>query len=116
MLSAQGCSGRHSTNRRGEEKKKKKKNCGAPLSEKDSFCQKCGAKTDRTPKKKKTGVVKWILITAGILLAIFAAAALFMEEDAGSSASEAEPAGSAGNQAYTELSDVYAEKVRGMDW
>ena len=73
------------------------KNCGAPLGEKDSFCQKCGAKTDGTPKKKKTGVVKWILIAAGILLAVFAAAVLFMEEDAGSSTSTAEPAGSAGN-------------------
>ena len=30
------------------------KNCGAPLGEKDSFCQKCGA---------KTGAVKWILIS-----------------------------------------------------
>ena len=80
------------------------KNCGAPLGEKDSFCQKCGAKTGGTPKKKKTGAVKWILIAAGILLAVFAAAVLFREEDAGSSTSTAEPAGSAGNQAYTELS------------
>lgn len=77
------------------------KNCGAPLDEKDSFCQKCGAKIDGTPKKKKTGAVKWILIAAGILLAVFAAAVLFMEEDAGSSPSMSEHAG---NQAYTELS------------
>ena len=39
------------------------KNCGAPLDEKDSFCQKCGAKTGETPKKKKTDAVKWILIS-----------------------------------------------------
>ncbi len=83
------------------------KNCGAPLDEKDSFCQKCGAKTDGAPKKKKTGAVKWILIAAGILLAVFAAAVLFMEEDAGSTSSS-EPAGSAGKQAYTELSGYAA--------
>lgn len=77
------------------------KNCGAPLDEKDSFCQKCGAKTDGTPKKKKAGAVKWILIASGILLAVFAAAVLFMEKDAGSSTSASEHAG---NQAYTELS------------
>ena len=95
------------------------KKCGAQLEEGAVFCQNCGARieennsnsqtvfgnADKRPEKKKSGLVKGILIAIGVLIIVIAAAVLMEgKNEKGTSTEEI----SAGKLKHTELSD-YAD-------